>query len=142
MGIFLGYLIKSNKPIDMSKEVIYSSKAPEPIGPYSQAIMAGNTLFVSGQIPIDSATGNIITGDISAETQQVMKNLKAVLDAAGMDFMNVVKCSIFLNDMNNFPKVNEAYGQYFKTNPPARETVEVSRLPKDVNVEISCIAVK
>jgi 2-iminobutanoate/2-iminopropanoate deaminase len=126
----------------MSKEVIYSSKAPEPIGPYSQAIMAGNTLFVSGQIPIDSATGNIITGDISAETQQVMKNLKAVLDAAGMDFTNVVKCSIFLNNMNNFPKVNEAYGQYFKANPPARETVEVSRLPKDVNVEISCIAVK
>lgn len=126
----------------MSKEVIYSSKAPEPIGPYSQAIMAGNTLFVSGQIPIDSATGNIITGDISAETQQVMKNLKAVLESAGMDFSNVVKCSIFLNDMNNFPKVNEAYGQYFKTNPPARETVEVSRLPKDVNVEISCIAVK
>lgn len=126
----------------MSKEVIYSSKAPEPIGPYSQAIMAGNTLFVSGQIPIDSATGNIITGDISTETQQVMKNLKAVLEAAGMDFSNVVKCSIFLNDMNNFPKVNEAYGQYFQTNPPARETVEVSRLPKDVNVEISCIAVK
>lgn len=126
----------------MSKEVIYSSNAPEPIGPYSQAIKAGNTLFVSGQIPIDSSTGNMVTGDISAETQQVMKNLKAVLQAGGMDFSNVVKCSIFLKDMNNFPKVNEAYGQYFQENPPARETVEVSRLPKDVNVEISCIAVK
>jgi len=126
----------------MSKEVVYSPNAPEPIGPYSQAIKAGNTLFVSGQIPIDSKTGNIVSGDISAETQQVMKNLKEVLKAAGMDFSNVAKCSIFLNDMNNFPKVNEAYGQHFPNNPPARETVEVSRLPKDVNVEISCIAVQ
>jgi len=133
---------KSNKPNAMAKEVIYSSHAPEPIGPYSQAIMAGNTLFVSGQIPIDSATGNLVSGDITAETNQVMKNLKAVLEAAGMDFSHVVKCSIFLSDMNTFPKVNEAYGQYFKTNPPARETVQVSRLPKDVNVEISCIAVR
>ncbi len=126
----------------MSKEVVYSANAPEPIGPYSQAIKAGNTLFVSGQIPIDTKTGNIVTGDITAETQQVMKNLSEVLKSADMDFSNVVKCSIFLSDMNNFPKVNEAYGQHFKSNPPARETVEVSRLPKDVNVEISCIAVK
>ncbi len=126
----------------MTKEVVYSSNAPEPIGPYSQAIKAGNTLFVSGQIPIDTTSGKIIEGDIIAETNQVMKNLGAVLKEAGMDFSHVVKCSIFLSDMNNFPKVNEAYGQYFQSNPPARETVEVSRLPKDVNVEISCIAVK
>lgn len=126
----------------MAKEVVYSSNAPEPIGPYSQAIMAGNTLFVSGQIPIDTTSGKIISDDIVAETNQVMKNLEAILKEAGMDFTNVVKCSIFLSDINNFPKVNDAYGQYFKSNPPARETVEVSRLPKDVNVEISCIAVK
>ncbi|GAB1444618.1 RidA family protein [Flammeovirgaceae bacterium] len=126
----------------MAKEVVYSPNAPEPIGPYSQAIMAGNTLFVSGQIPINTTTGKVITGDIVSETEQVMKNLEAVLQEAKMDFLNVVKCSIFLSDMNNFPKVNETYEKYFKTNPPARETVEVSRLPKDVNVEISCIAVK
>lgn len=126
----------------MSKKVIYSSEAPEPIGPYSQAIQAGNTLFVSGQIAIDNTTGQLITSDIVAETKQVMFNLQKVLAASGMDFSNVVKCSIFLKDMNNFPKVNETYGAYFKSEPPARETVEVSRLPKDVNVEISCIAVK
>lgn len=126
----------------MSKEVIYTSNAPEPIGPYSQAIKSGNTLFVSGQIPINPTTGQLITSDIVAETKQVMTNLEAILKAAGMDFSNVVKCSIFLSDMNNFPKVNEVYGQYFITQPPARETVQVSRLPKDVNVEISCIAVK
>lgn len=126
----------------MSKEVIYSPGAPEPIGPYSQAILAGNTLYVSGQIPIDKASGELISGDIELETKQVMKNIQAVLEAAQMSFSNVVKCSIFLSDMNNFPKVNEAYGKYFTSNPPARETVEVSRLPKDVNVEISCIAIK
>lgn len=126
----------------MSKAVIYSPDAPEPIGPYSQAIMVGDTLYVSGQIPIDTSNGKIISGDIGLETDQVMKNIKAILTVAGLNFSNVVKCSIFLNDMNNFPKVNEAYGKYFTSNPPARETVEVSRLPKDVNVEISCIAVK
>ncbi len=126
----------------MSKTVIYSAQAPEPIGPYSQAIQAGNMLFVSGQIAIDKASGNLITGNISDETTQVMKNLEFVLREAGMNFSNVVKCSIFLKDMNNFPVVNEVYGNYFSANPPARETVEVSRLPKDVNVEISCIAVR
>ncbi len=126
----------------MSKEVIYAAQAPEPIGPYSQAIKAGNTLYVSGQIPVDRATGKMITGDISLETDQVMKNLKAILEKAGMDFSHVVKCSIFLKDMGDFPKVNEAYGKYFSANPPARETVEVSRLPKEANVEVSCIAVK
>lgn len=126
----------------MAKEVIYTSEAPEPIGPYSQAVLSGNTLFVSGQIPIDQSTGKIISDNITAETEQVMKNLKAVLSKAGMNFSHVVKCSIFISDMNNFPKINEAYSKYFQENPPASETVEVSRLPKDVNVEISCIAVK
>jgi len=126
----------------MAKEVVYSSNAPEPIGPYSQAIKAGNMLFISGQVAIQKPSGNLVTGNIVDETQQVMKNLSEILKAAGMDFSNVAKSTIFLKDMNNFPKVNEVYGSYFKDMPPARETVEVSRLPKDVNVEISCIAVK
>ncbi|MFM7859468.1 MAG: RidA family protein [Flammeovirgaceae bacterium] len=125
----------------MAKEVIYSATAPEPIGPYSQAIKAGNMLFISGQIAIQRSTGEMIMSNITEETAQVMANLSEILKSAGMDFSHVVKSTIFLKDMNNFPKVNEVYGQYFKTQPPARETVEVSRLPKDVNVEISCIAV-
>ena len=126
----------------MSKTVVYSDKAPEPIGPYSQAISTGNMLFVSGQIAIQKSSGEIITSAIEAETIQVMANLSEILNAASMDFSNVVKTTIFLKDMNNFPKVNEIYGKYFLREPPARETVEVSRLPKDVNVEISCVAVK
>lgn len=126
----------------MSKNVVYSGDAPEPIGPYSQGIQVGNFLFVSGQIGFDKTTNSLVTNDIHQETHLVMKNLSAILKAGGMDFSNVVKCTIFLKDMNNFPKVNETYGSYFTTAPPARETVEVARLPKDVNVEISCIAVK
>lgn len=126
----------------MSKTVIYSDKAPEPIGPYSQAIQAGNMLFVSGQIAIETSSGKIITSDIEAETVQVMANLEEILKSAGADFRSIVKTTIFLKNMDNFPKVNEVYGRYFKEAPPARETVEVSRLPKDVNVEISCIALK
>jgi 2-iminobutanoate/2-iminopropanoate deaminase len=126
----------------MAKSVVYSASAPEPIGPYSQAIQVGNMLFMSGQVAIQKSTGNIITSSIEEETAQVMQNLADVLMAAGMDFSHVVKSTIFLKDMNNFPKVNEIYGKHFPQNPPARETVEVSRLPKDVNVEISCIAVK
>lgn len=126
----------------MAKEVVYSSNAPEPIGPYSQAIKAGNMLFISGQVAIQKPSGNLVVGNIVDESHQVMKNLGAVLSAGGMDFSHVVKTTIFLKDMNNFPKVNEVYGSYFKEQPPARETVEVSRLPKDVNVEISCIAVR
>ncbi len=126
----------------MSKEVIYSANAPEPIGPYSQAIKVGSMLFASGQIAIQKTTGKIITDNITEETNQVLANLGDVLQAAGMDFSHVVKCTIFLKDMNQFPLVNETYGKKFTSNPPARETVEVSRLPKDVNVEISCIAVK
>ena len=126
----------------MAKSVVYSSSAPEPIGPYSQAIQVGNMLFMSGQVAIQKSTGNIITSSIEEETTQVMQNLADVLTAAGMDFSHVVKTTIFLKDMNTFSKVNEIYGKHFPQNPPARETVEVSRLPKDVNVEISCIAVK
>jgi 2-iminobutanoate/2-iminopropanoate deaminase len=132
----------SNLKNTMSKKVVYASQAPEPIGPYSQAIQSGNILFVSGQIAIERSSGNLITGNIEQETRQVMFNLEVILKEAGMDFTHVVKSTIFLKDMNNFPKVNEIYGQHFKVQPPARETVEVSRLPKDVNVEISCIAVK
>lgn len=127
----------------MTKSVIFSSQAPAPIGPYSQAIQAGNMIFLSGQIAIDQSTGNLVTTfGIEEETRQVMKNLQAVLTAAGAEFSDVVKTTIFLKDMNDFPKVNAIYGEYFLQNPPARETVEVSRLPKDVHVEISCIVVK
>lgn len=126
----------------MAKNVIFSPHAPAPIGPYSQAIQANNLLFVSGQIAIQASTGNLVTGNIQEEAHQVMKNIGEVLLAASFDFSQVVKTTIFLKDMNNFPKVNEVYASYFPVEPPARETVEVSRLPKDVNVEISCIAVK
>ena len=125
----------------MSKKIIQSADAPAPIGPYSQAVQAGNMLFVSGQVPIDPATGAVVQTNITEETQQVMKNLGAILQAAGSSFAQVVKCTIFIRDMGQFSAINEAYGQYFSENPPARETVEVSRLPKDVNVEISCIAI-
>jgi 2-iminobutanoate/2-iminopropanoate deaminase len=126
----------------MSNTVVYSSEAPDPIGPYSQAVLAGNILFLSGQIALQKSSGMLVTTSIEDETKQVMTNLQEVLKAAGLSFRDVVKCSIFLKDMSNFPKVNEIYGGYFSENPPARETVEVSRLPKDVNVEISCIAMK
>lgn len=125
----------------MSKQIIHSTAAPAPIGPYSQAIKHGNTLYVSGQIALDASSGQLVSGSIQTETHQVMKNLKAILAAANMDFSHVVKCSIFVKDLGDFVAINEVYGEYFTTNPPARETVEVSRLPKDVLVEISCIAV-
>ncbi|MBC3539549.1 RidA family protein [Rufibacter sediminis] len=126
----------------MATNLIESKQAPAPIGPYSQAVLAGNTLYVSGQIALDQSTGQLVQGDIQTETHQVMKNLQFILQEAGMDFSHVVKCSIFVKDLGNFVAINETYGSYFTSNPPARETVEVSRLPKDVNVEISCIAVK
>ncbi|HEY8400712.1 MAG TPA: RidA family protein [Cytophagaceae bacterium] len=125
----------------MAKKIVESKNAPAPIGPYSQAVLVNGILYVSGQIPLDPQTGNLVTGGIESETHQVMKNLQAILTEAGMDFSNVVKCSIFVKDMNNFAAINKIYGEYFKADFPARETVEVSRLPKDVNVEISCIAV-
>jgi 2-iminobutanoate/2-iminopropanoate deaminase len=126
----------------MFKKIINSSSAPAPIGPYSQAVIAGNTLYVSGQIALDPETGELINENITEETHAVMKNLDAILREAGYAFEDVVKCSIFIKSMDDFATINEAYGQYFKQNPPARETVEVSKLPKNVNVEISCIAVK
>ena len=124
------------------KTIINSKNAPAPIGPYSQAVLAGNTLFASGQIAINPTTGEIELSSIEAETEQVMQNIKAVLEEASMNFENIVKCSIFLSSMDNFSKVNDVYAKYFPSNPPARETVEVSCLPKNVNVEISFVAVK
>ena len=124
------------------KTIINSKNAPAPIGPYSQAVLSGNTLFASGQIAINPATGELEMSSIEVETEQVMQNIKAVLEKADMTFENIVKCSIFLSSMDSFSRVNEVYGKYFPTNPPARETVEVSCLPKSVNVEISFIAIK
>ncbi|MFD2786843.1 RidA family protein [Hymenobacter rubripertinctus] len=127
----------------MAHTIVFSSQAPAPIGPYSQAIQAGNTVYVSGQIALDSTTGQLVGGgDVAAETHQVMRNLQAVLAAAGLTLRHVVKCSIFVKDLGNFGLINDIYGSYFEADyAPARETVEVSRLPKDVQVEISCIAV-
>lgn len=125
------------------KQVINTPNAPAPIGPYNQAILSGNTLYLSGQIALNIETGLLVLDDVKSETKQVMENLKAVLDAAGMTFENVVKTTIFISDMNNFTLINEVYGSYFDdATAPARETVQVARLPKDVNVEISMIAVK
>lgn len=125
------------------KQIIESQGAPEPIGPYSQAVLHGDTLYASGQIAIDPITGNLLKADISAETRRVMKNLEAVLREADMDFSNVVKSTIFLANMDDFQKVNREYGSFFDpVSAPARETVEVSRLPKNVRVEISCIAIR
>ncbi len=126
----------------MDKQIIPTADAPAPIGPYSQAVMAAGVLYMSGQIAIDPATGQVIQGDIEAETHQVMKNIKAVLAAYHLDLSHVVKSTIFIKDMNDFGRINTVYGSYFSADFPARETVEVARLPKDVKVEISCIAVK
>lgn len=126
----------------MANTIVNSPNAPAPIGPYSHSVLAGNTLYISGQIALDAQTGNLVSETIEAETHQVMKNLQAILQEAGMGFADVAKCTIFVKDLNNFARINEIYGSYFAFNPPARETVEVSRLPKDVNVEISAIAVK
>lgn len=122
-------------------EVIKTDKAPAPIGPYNQAIKAGDTLYISGQIPYHPVTGIWVNENIKAETTRVMENLEAILEAAGMTFGHVVKCSIFLADMGQFPEVNEVYGSYFTDNFPARETVQVAKLPLGVNVEISAVAV-
>ena len=126
----------------MSKAIITTADAPAPIGPYNQAVQTGNLLFISGQICIYPPTGEMKNKDLQEETHQVMHNLKAILQQAGMSFSNVVKTTIFLTDMKRFAEVNEIYGQYFEGDFPARETVEVSALPKFVNVEISMIAAK
>lgn len=125
------------------KKIIHTKEAPEPIGPYSQAVLINNTLYTSGQIALDADSGELILSTIKEETKKVMENMKAVLKAADMDFSEVVKTSIFLSDMDNFNEVNEVYATYFEEkSAPARETVQVARLPKSVNVEISMVAIK
>lgn len=126
----------------MEKKIIITPNAPQPIGPYNQAILIGNTLYCSGQVAIDPKTGNMVQDNIEAETNRVMKNIGAVLKAADMDYSNIIKSSIFISDMNQFVQINGVYAEYFEKDYPARETVQVSRLPKDANVEISVIAVK
>lgn len=124
------------------KKIIFTENAPAPIGPYNQAVLYGNTLYTSGQIAINPTTGELVTITIETETEQVMQNMKAVLEAAGMTFDNVVKTTIFIMDMNDFAKINTVYGSYFnETIAPARETIQVACLPKNVNVEISMIAI-
>ena len=124
----------------MEKKVIQTEKAPEAIGPYSQAIQAGSFLFLSGQIPLDPKTGNLMKGDIQKQTQQVLENIKGVLESQGLRMENVVKTTLFLKDITNFNQVNEVYATYFPSSPPARSTVEVTKLPRDADMEIEAIA--
>ena len=124
----------------MKKKVIQTVKAPKAIGPYSQAIQAGNLLFLSGQIPLDPASGEVVKGDIREQTRRVLENLKGVLESQHLGMEDVVKVTIFLKDMGHFSQVNEVYGTYFPSSPPARSTVEVARLPRDVDIEIEAIA--
>ena len=128
----------------MPRRTLHSQTAPQAIGPYSQAVVVdpGAIVFLSGQTPIDPATGQLVQGDVQAQTRRVMENLKAVLEAGGMDFSHVVRCGVFLVDMADFPAMNEVYGTYFSGAPPARTTVQVSGLPKGARVEIDCIAVQ
>ena len=125
----------------MANQVIHTENAPAAIGPYSQAVKAGNLLFVSGQVPFVPETMEIVEGDVKAQTAQSLKNLQAILKEAGADFSNVVKTTVFIKDMNEFAQINEVYAEYFGENKPARAFVEVARLPKDVKVEIELIAV-
>lgn len=122
------------------KKIIFTDQAPKAIGPYSQAVRAGDFLFLSGQIPLDPQTGEIVKGDIKIQTERVMENIKAVLEAAGADFTRVVRSGIFLKSLQDFAAMNEVYGRYFPQEPPARSTVEVSRLPRDVGIEIDVVA--
>jgi 2-iminobutanoate/2-iminopropanoate deaminase len=126
----------------MAKQIVNTPDAPAPIGPYNQAILVDNTLYISGQICIDPIGGSLNNADLQTETHQCMKNLKAILTAAGMDFSHVIKSNIFITDMHRFAEINEVYGSYFTGDYPARETVQVAALPKFVNVEISMLAVK
>lgn len=123
------------------KKAVNISDAPKPIAPYSQAILANGTLYISGQIAIDPYTGKLVEGGAAEQTKRVMENIRAILKEEGMDFRNIVKCSIFMSDMGIYKNVNEVYGTYFDTDPPAREAVAVSGLPMGVDVEISCIAI-
>jgi 2-iminobutanoate/2-iminopropanoate deaminase len=122
------------------KKIISTDSAPKAIGPYSQAVIANGFAFLSGQIPLDPATNQLIEGDISAQTERVMRNLQAVLESCGSSLKGVVKTTVFLKDMGEFAKMNEVYGRFFSENPPARATVEAARLPRDVRVEIECVA--
>jgi len=124
------------------REIISTKDAPQAIGPYSQAVKANHFIFTSGQIAIDPATQQVIAGDIAAQTDRVLRNLSEILEAAGSGLGKVVRCGVFLKSMNDFPSMNEVYGKYFGATPPARSTVEVSRLPKDVLVEIDVIALE
>lgn len=124
----------------MKKKVIQTEGAPKAIGPYSQAIQAGNFLFLSGQIPLDPKTGELVKGDIRKQTQQVLENIKGVLESQGLGMENVVKATLFLKDIGNFNQVNEVYANYFPSSPPARSTVEVAKLPRDAEIEIEAIA--
>jgi 2-iminobutanoate/2-iminopropanoate deaminase len=124
------------------KRIIASKEAPQAIGPYSQAILVGDMLFCSGQIPINPATGEVVRGSIEEQTRQVLDNLGAVLKEAGMDYQDVVSVTLFLDDMENFSRINQVYAEYFKEHPPARSTVAAARLPRDAGVEISLIAIK
>jgi 2-iminobutanoate/2-iminopropanoate deaminase len=126
----------------MKRKRISTSKAPAAIGPYSQAVLAGKTLYCSGQIAIDPDTGGMNDGSIEIETEQVLENLGAVLESAGMDYTNVVRCTVYLSDIADYAQMNEVYTEYFSESPPAREAVEVAALPREGRVEISCIAVK
>mgnify|MGYP006245998215 FL=1 len=141
--IALTYNAFNNKNKTDMKRIINTSNAPKPIGPYNQAVISGDLMFISGQVAFDPNTDELVLDDIQTETKQVMENLKSILEEANLSFKDVVKTTIFLSDMNDFQQVNEVYGSYFSNDQaPARETVEVSRLPKDVNVEISMIASK
>jgi len=124
------------------KKALKIPGAPAPIGPYSQAILSRNTLYVSGQIPLHPETGVLVDGSLTESTHQVMKNIGSLLNEANLSFDDIVKCTIFLKDLDNFNEVNKIYATYFRSTPPARETVEVSKLPMDVEIEISCIAVQ
>ncbi|MEL7568540.1 MAG: RidA family protein [Dehalobacterium sp.] len=124
----------------MMKRTINSKKAPQAIGPYSQAVQTGQLLYVSGQLPVDAATGQLVQSNIEAETKQVLENIKAIIEEAGAKMADIVKTTIFIKDMNDFQRVNEAYQDYFQTEPPARVCIEVSKLPKDANIEIDAIA--
>jgi len=125
----------------MEKKIVFTEKAPKPIGPYSQAIIAGNLIFTAGQIPIDPATNQVVQGDIKEQTRRVLENLRAILESVGATFDDVVKVTIYMKDLNEFSAMNEVYSEYFKNSPPARTTVEVSRLPRDVRIEIDLIAI-
>jgi 2-iminobutanoate/2-iminopropanoate deaminase len=133
---------KNNKPTTMEKKIITSANAPAPIGPYSHANLIGNTLYVSGQVAKDAKSGEMMQSDIKVETRKVMENVHAILTEAGMDFTNVVKTTIFCVDLGDFAAINEVYGSFFTGNYPARETVQVVKLPLNANVEISVVAVK